>query len=229
MFEDILSAIPLGFFLAFLVGPVFFVLLETAALRGFRAALTFDLGVILADFIFLCIAYFSTNKLLTSIKDDPALFIFGGTVLLVYGVISFIKVKKSARKSANFEVQKLKRKDYIGVFVKGFLLNFINIGVLGFWLGLLIIFGPTLEMDPKRMSVFFGTILITYLIIDILKILLAKRLNKKLTTKRIILMKQAISILMLIFGIILVLRGTFPEDMHEIEENLDITMFQEFE
>lgn len=84
-------------------------------------------------------------------------------------------------------------------------------------------------MDPKRMSVFFGTILITYLIIDILKILLAKRLNKKLTTKRIILMKQAISILMLIFGIILVLRGTFPEDMHEIEDNLDITMFQEFE
>ncbi|MGO1751489.1 MAG: LysE family transporter, partial [Psychroflexus sp.] len=60
MFEDILSAIPLGFFLAFLVGPVFFVLLETAALRGFRAALTFDLGVILADFVFLCIAYFST-------------------------------------------------------------------------------------------------------------------------------------------------------------------------
>ena len=61
MFQDIFTAIPLGFFLAFLLGPVFFVLLETAAIKGFRAALSFDIGVILADAIFLLIAYFSEN------------------------------------------------------------------------------------------------------------------------------------------------------------------------
>ena len=43
MFQDIFTAIPLGFFLAFLLGPVFFVLLETAAIKGFRAALSFDI------------------------------------------------------------------------------------------------------------------------------------------------------------------------------------------
>ena len=60
MIEDILSGIPLGIFLSFMVGPVFFVLLETSALKGFRAALVFDMGVVLADIVFISIAYFSS-------------------------------------------------------------------------------------------------------------------------------------------------------------------------
>lgn len=94
MVQDILAAIPLGFFLAFLLGPVFFVLLETAAIKGFRAAFFFDLGVILSDIVFLFIAYLSTSKLLKSLKDDPALYIFGGVILATYGVISFLQAKK---------------------------------------------------------------------------------------------------------------------------------------
>ena len=94
MLQDILSALPLGLFLSFLLGPVFFVLLETAAIKGFRAAFSFDIGVILADIVFLCIAYLSTTKLLTRLKDDPALFIFGGVILATYGVMSFIQTKK---------------------------------------------------------------------------------------------------------------------------------------
>ena len=223
MLEDIISAIPLGVFLAFMVGPVFFVLLETAALRGFRAAFTFDLGVILADVFFLCIAYFSTSQLLKSIKDDPALFIFGGSVLVVYAVISYLKVKKATYTTADFEVQKLKRKDYISIFIKGFLLNFINIGVLGFWLGLLIIFGPTLNMEPSRMITFFSSILITYLVIDILKILLAKRLKNSLTPKRVVIVKKSISFVLLIFGVVLVIRGLFPDDVKQIENQFEKT------
>ncbi len=174
MLQDILSGIPLGFFLAFMVGPAFFILLETAAIRGFKAAFTFDIGVILADIVFIFIAYFSTNQLLRSIKDDPGLFIFGGGVLTIYGLIAYIKAKNATYTNADFEVQKLKRKDYLGIVAKGFLINFINIGVLGFWLGLLIIFGPSLEMEASRLVIFFTSIIVTYLLVDVLKILLAK-------------------------------------------------------
>lgn len=228
MLEDIFSAIPLGIFLAFMVGPAFFVLLETAALRGFKAAFSFDMGVIFADIVFILIAYFSTNQLLRSIKDDPALFIFGGSVLAIYGVISYLKIKKATYTRADFEVQKLKRKDYLGIVAKGFLLNFINIGVLGFWLGLLIIFGPSMEMQGSRLTVFFTTIILTYLVVDILKILLAKKLNKKLTPKRIALSKKGISLLLIIFGIILILRGVIPEKIEKLETDIekDITTIQ---
>jgi len=60
MIEDVQAAIPLGFLLSFMVGPVFFVLLETSATKGFRAGLIFDIGVIFADILFLFIAYFSS-------------------------------------------------------------------------------------------------------------------------------------------------------------------------
>ena len=77
-----------------MIGPVFFVLLETSVVKGFRAAVVFDLGVVFADIVFILIAFFSSYRLIQSIKDDPALFIFGGLVMLTYGIISFVKNKK---------------------------------------------------------------------------------------------------------------------------------------
>ena len=67
------------------------------------------------------------------------------------------------------------------MFVKGFLLNVINIGVLGFWLAVIISVGPKLEMQNSRMFTFFTSVIITYLLVDCVKILLAKQLKSKLT------------------------------------------------
>lgn len=221
MLQDILAAIPLGFFLAFLLGPVFFVLLETAAIKGFRAALSFDAGVIFADIVFLIIAYLSTTKLLNRIKDDPALFVFGGGILITYGLIQFIQTKKVLQHEEVPEIQRLNKRDYLGLAAKGFLLNFINIGVLGFWLGLIIVFGPKMEMAPDRITVFFGSVLGTYLVVDILKILLAKKLNRKLTPDRIYKVKRIISVILIIFGIFLVGQGLVPQEVNRIQEQID--------
>ena len=69
MFDDILAAIPFGIILAFTIGPVFFVLLETSATKGFKSALIFDCGVMLADILFIFVAFYSTNRLLEKVKD----------------------------------------------------------------------------------------------------------------------------------------------------------------
>lgn len=221
MLQDILAAIPLGFFLAFLLGPVFFVLLETAAIKGFRAALSFDAGVIFADIVFLLIAYLSTTKLLNRIKDDPALFVFGGGILVTYGIIQFIQTKKALQHEEVPEIQKLNKRDYLGLAAKGFLLNFINIGVLGFWLGLIIVFGPQMEMETNRMVVFFSSVLGTYLVFDILKIVLAKKLNRKLTPNRIFRVKRGISIVLIIFGVFLIGQGLVPQEMSRLQDQID--------
>ena len=222
MLQDIFAGIPLGFFLAFLLGPVFFVLLETAAIKGFRAAVFFDIGVIIADIFFLSIAYLGTSKLLNSIKDDPALFIFGGCIMATYGVITFVKEKKAIPHPDEEEgIRKLKKSALFQLAIKGFLLNFVNIGVLGFWLGLIIIFGPQLEMDPESLLVFFTTVIATYFVIDLLKILLAKRLNHKLTPTRIYRLKRGISVVIVIFGLVLVSRGIFPSEMEQLENRVE--------
>jgi threonine/homoserine/homoserine lactone efflux protein len=213
LLNDILSAIPLGFFLSFMIGPVFFVLLETSVVKGFRAALVFDLGVVLADIVFILIAFFSSYRLIQSIKDDPALFIFGGLVMLTYGIISFVKNKKESKKSLDeIDPKELAKTNYLSLFIKGFFLNFINIGVLGFWLAILITIGPQLELQTSRMITFFSTLIISYFITDIFKILLAKQLRNKLNPKNILLIKKFISIVLIICGVVLLSQAWFPQE-----------------
>ena len=209
--KDILSAIPLGFFLSFMIGPVFFVLLETSVVKGFRAAILFDLGVVLADIIFIVIAFFSSYRLIQSIKNDPALFIFGGLVMLTYGIISFVKNKKESKKSIDeIDPNELEKTNYLSLFFKGFFLNFINIGVLGFWLAILLTIGPQLELKTSRMLTFFSTLIVTYFVTDIFKIILAKQLRNKLNPRNILLIKKFISIILIICGAFILSQAWFP-------------------
>ena len=70
-----------------MVGPVFFMLIETSITKGFRAALTFDLGVVLADAMFITVSYFGSVTILQKIQDDPRIFMIGGFVLVCYGLV----------------------------------------------------------------------------------------------------------------------------------------------
>ena len=221
MIEDIITGIPLGIFLSFLVGPVFFVLLETSAVKGFRAAMVFDFGVVLADVLFIAVAYFSSYRLIQTIKNDPAIFIFGCIMMLSYGIISFIKLKKVSKKVDEIPVEELIKKNYIGLFFKGFFLNFINVGVLLFWFMILITIGPKLELETSRMITFFSTVLLTYLVVDIGKVLLAKQLRSKMTPTNILKIKKLISILLVIFGLTLMFQGWFPSEQKLVKKALE--------
>ena len=222
MIQDILTAIPLGIFLSFLIGPVFFVLLETSAVKGFRAALVFDLGVVFADIVFIVIAYFSSYKLIESLKNDPALFIFGGILMLTYGIISFIKLKKLKNDVSEEEIEFVfQKKDYRALFIKGFLLNFINVGVLLFWFLILITVGPKLELETTRMITFFSSVILTYLLVDTGKIVLAKQLKHKMTPKNTLTIKKVISLLLIVFGIAIMLQGWFPSDQKIVKKALE--------
>ena len=210
MLEDIQAAIPLGFFLSFMIGPVFFVLLETSVVKGFRAAISFNLGVVLADIIFIFLAYFSSYQLLENLSNQPGLYIFGGTLLSLYGVIVFSKKTKGELLDTNPHAPL--KSNYLQLFVKGFLLNFINVGVLVFWLGIIIVVGPNLDANPSRFLLFFGTLIISYFLTDVVKILLAKRLKAYLTPLIILNIKKALGVLLLIYGITLITKGFLPKD-----------------
>ncbi|MCO5724192.1 LysE family translocator [Robiginitalea marina] len=218
MWEDIQAAIPLGFLLSFMVGPVFFVLLETSATKGFRAGLVLDLGVILADIFFLIIAYFSSYQLLENLSNQPGLYVFGGVILLVYGLTTIFRSDFKEKKPRIVT----RGSDYLGLFVKGFLLNFINIGVLVFWLGVIIIVGPSLENEPNRLITFFSAMLGAYLATDIVKILLAKQLKRKLTRKRIYQIKKVLGIILALCGVVLIVKGFLPKDKLNIEQGIEL-------
>ena len=190
-----------------MAGPAFFVLIETSIVKGFRAALAFDLGVISSDVFFILLAYFSSYQLLENINNQPGLYVFGGTLLTFYGITIFLR-------KTNHDLRthpELKKKvNYIGFYVKGFLLNIINIGVLVFWLGLTVVVSPTLEGSNKSVLVFFSTLIITCLFVDILKIILAKRMKSYLKKENIIFVKKTLGIIIVLFGITLIFKGVVP-------------------
>ena len=220
MFDDILTAIPFGIILAFTIGPVFFVLLETSATKGFKSALIFDCGVMLADIFFILVAFFSTNKLLEKIKDDPNFLIFGGVLLVTYGIISFLKTSKSFREIVR-EYHKVEiKKGYGKLFLKGFLLNFINIGVLLGWVAFIVL-ANSLTDSKDGVILFLSTILIVYFLVDLIKIVIAKKLRNRLTPRLIFKTKKIIALVILGFGVLLLVQGFFPKEKELIKEKLE--------
>ena len=210
MIEDVRAAASLGFFLSFLIGPVFFMLIETSITKGVRAAITFNIGVIIADIIFISIAYISSYQLLENLSNLPGLYVFGGSILSVYGLI--ILVKKTNQKELQNEIKITVKVNYLQLLVKGFLLNFINIGVLVFWLGIVVVIGPSLENKLGRFVVFFSIVILAYFITDIVKIILAKQLKKKLTPSIIVKTKKTLGVMLVFFGLILIIKGFLPKD-----------------
>jgi len=221
--NDILNAIPIGIGLAFMIGPVFFVLLETSATKGFRAAVIFDLGVILADIVFVYFAYYGSRTLLQKIKDDPQLFILGGGILFVYGLVTYYKRRKPIITDKDLVI--VEKHNYINLFLKGFFLNFINIGVLAFWLGMVVVVSPNLELNDSRIFKYFTTIIVAYFLTDLIKILLAKQLKNNLTPIVIRKIKRGMGIALMIFGLVLAAKGFLPKKTMEkfdtvIEKNI---------
>lgn len=199
--------------MAFMIGPVFFMLLQTSVLKGARAAFAFDFGVILGDITFILIAYYGSRSLLEKIKDDPRLFFIGGLALIVYGLITYFEKqnKKEALESAKI-VEVSVKNNYIKLLLKGFFLNFINVGVLAGWLAIVMVVGPTLDMNPTSIFWYFATVILGYVVTDIVKIILAKQLKSKMTPLVIYKVKKVMGIILIVCGLYLMLIGFIPND-----------------
>ena len=201
---NFLTPISIGFFTAFIMGPVFWVLLETSITKGFRAAVAFDLGVIFADILFIAATYYGSVTLFLSESNREGLFILVGTIILLFGVYSWFTRKKQDEKIEITE----SRHNYIGLAAKGFAINIFNVGVFIFWGGVTIVAGPTTGSDPTSFIIFFSIVLLSYFITDLGKIAVAKQVNVFINEKTIVLVKSLLAIILIISGVVLIVGAT---------------------
>ena len=212
-FFDIKNALLIGFFMAFMIGPVFFMLIQTSIIKGARAAIVFDLGVILGDISFILLSYYGSRSLLEKIKDDPRLFFIGGMVLIIYGLITYFDKGNKKQVEESEELVNIPIKNnYLKLFLKGYFLNFINIGVLTFWLGLVLLIGPSLDMSRTAIFSYFGFIILGYFLTDLAKIFLAKKLKDKMTPTLVYRIKRIMGIILIVCGVFLILKGFIPNE-----------------
>ncbi len=198
-----ITPISVGFFTAFIMGPVFWVLLETSITKGIRAAVAFDTGVILADVLFIVATYYGSVKLFLSDSNKDGLFVLGGTIILLFGIYSWLTRDK---KDEKIEVTESKH-NYIGLAAKGFAINIFNVGVLIFWGGVTIVAGPSTGNDPLSFVAFFSIVLVSYFITDLGKIVVAKQLKVFINEKTIGFVKSILALILVISGIVLIIGG----------------------
>jgi threonine/homoserine/homoserine lactone efflux protein len=193
-----------------MMGPVFFTLLETSISKGFRAALSFDLGVIVADIMFIAVSYYGSVSILKKIQNDPRIFLIGGLVLILYGAYTIFN-KKTKKIISDEELVVVENNNYFGLFVKGFFLNSINFGVLAFWLAIVLAVSSNFLMDGVKVFRYFAVMIISFLCTDLVKILAAKQLKRRITPVMMRKVRHTLGVFFILFGIVLATKRYLPE------------------
>ncbi|MBI1836980.1 MAG: LysE family translocator [Flavobacteriia bacterium] len=201
MFDFVIEGIITGLILSIMIGPVFFVLLETSIRKGVRSAMSFDAGVLVSDLIYIALVYFFFSKVESITEEGENNLkakIVGGLLFLAYGVFTFFKKQKQVKVDEDGNII---QQDFLRLFFKGFILNFLNPMVIFYWFSILTIHGKESQIP------FVSIILITYFSIDFLKILGAKKLRPLVTENRLRTLNHLIGVIFLGFGIVLLVKG----------------------
>lgn len=210
MTELIIKAVVTGFILSIMIGPAFFVLLETSIKKGIRAALCFDFGILISDLIYILIAYtfFAEVASLTKGKNEIILKMIGGGLFIIYGLVMFIKKPKDHNVKDLGKVSH-STKDYIVLFVKGLVLNLTNPMVIFYWFSVMALGAKNdTDVDPStQMLIYISVLLSVFFSIDVLKIIGAKSLRPFITNAVLVSLNRITGSVLMLFGIVLLLQG----------------------
>jgi threonine/homoserine/homoserine lactone efflux protein len=206
--ELILKAVFTGIILSLMIGPAFFLLLETSIKKGVRAALAFDLGIFLSDLFYIVIAYIFYGEVskLVSGKHTELLKGISGGLFIIYGFISFFKKSKIQSQEA-IDNSSNTSKDYLIQFLKGLMLNLVNPMVIFYWFSVMAL-GTEHGADSWIDNILFiGVLLITFFSIDVLKIMGAKKLRPFITDQLLGSLNRITGAILVLFGVVLLLQG----------------------
>ena len=198
MFDVVLSGILLGLVLAMLIGPVFFLLIDTSIKKGFRIAAWLAAGVMLSDAFFIIITYFSSTALSFMKEYSREIGIGGAALLIVFGVLNFIK--KPHIQASELDLPDDSKSPLVDT-AKGFMMNFLNPFVLLFWMGVAGGISAREQWAQPEVIVFYSVVLTTVLGTDLLKAWLALKLKAVLKPSVLMRVNKISGIGLIIFGV----------------------------
>jgi threonine/homoserine/homoserine lactone efflux protein len=202
--DSIVNGVLSGLFLALLIGPVFFTLIQTSIEKGFRSGVFVAIGVSLSDAFYITLSYLGIYQIFNNQEFLKYLAYCGGGVLMVFGFYYvFIKNRKLSRLAEEVRVTSPVR-----LVAKGFIINGLTPMVLLFWIGTISF--ATSEFGystPGKAIPYFAAIVVTVFTTDVIKAKLADRLRVVLTQRFIRILNIVLGIAMIIFGTRLILNA----------------------
>ena len=204
MVQLVIQGFVLGVLLAFLIGPVFFALLDKSISKGKIAALVFDLGVLSSDILCLVLAYLGSKQLERFVTNNPWFFFVGGAAIVGYGLYLFVRPFNYQRHPIEMVPT---TRNAIGLFSKGFLLNIINPGVLLFWITVVLMVGGKYDFELATIVIHFGATFLAFAICDTLKIFGAAKLKQLMRPRMLFKFQRALAGGLILWGLFVLIKG----------------------
>ncbi|MGN6166097.1 MAG: LysE family translocator [Flavisolibacter sp.] len=198
--DALLKGITLGLLLAISVGPIVFTVIKQSLNNGTKGGLAFIAGISLSDILLVVMANLFTNLFDELNTHKKILATIASIFLILVGVyyLFFKKVKVNAEGEQSFV---FKTTDYLKLITTGFVMNIFNPGIIIFWLTTATTFiGNSLQ----HRLIIFGTALFLALLADIMKVVLANKIRKRLTPQNIHRINQVNGVILIGFGIVII-------------------------
>ena len=199
--EAVIKGVVSGLLLAVLVGPVFFTLIQTSIERGFKSGVYVAVGISLSDALCIVIAYLGIS-LINSPGFRVYLSYFGGAILLAFGIY-YLFVK--SRKPVIYNPAHIEERSPWRLMAKGFVINGFNPMVLFFWIGTMSVATALGYTTPGMAAIFFGSIVVTVFVTDVIKAKLSDKLRVLLTARTMKIMNLLVGVVMFGFGLKLII------------------------
>jgi threonine/homoserine/homoserine lactone efflux protein len=203
MLAPILKGLLLGLILSISLGPVIFAILKQSLTNGRKAGYIFVAGVSTSDVGLLLIANLFTSIFLLVLDHKAFIAMAGAGFLLLMGLYTLLFKKINMDSNMIGEEKVLRKREYLGIYISGFLMNTLNPSVFIFWFAWTAAIGASAAetLNPMQYKlIVFGTCLVFLLLSDLLKVALASKLRPTLTEKNLIWINRLSAIIILIFS-----------------------------
>ena len=203
MLAPIVKGLLLGLILSISLGPVIFAILKQSLTNGRKAGYIFVAGVSTSDIGLLLIANIFTSIFLLVLDHKAFIAMAGAGFLLILGLYTLLFKKIKIETDELGEEKIFRKRDYLGIYISGFLMNTLNPSVFIFWFAWTAAIGASAAETSNPVQyklIVFGTCLLFLLLSDLLKVALASRLRPSLTEKNLIWINRISAIIILIFS-----------------------------
>lgn len=203
MIAPVVKGLLLGLILSISIGPVIFAILKQSLTNGHKAGYAFVAGVSASDIslLFICNVFTALFTLVLSHKAVIAM--VGAGFLLLMGLYTLIFKKINIESLADDKEKNMRKRDLVGVFISGYLMNTLNPSVFLFWFAWTAAIGADASATNSPLAyklLVFGSCLLFVLVSDLAKVALAGTLRPRLTEKTLVWINRLSGIIILIFS-----------------------------
>jgi len=206
MYPALIKGVALGLLLSISVGPIIFAIIKQSINNGHKAGYIFVAGVSASDLSLVLICNFFTALFATTLNHRTGIAITGSCFLVAVGIYTLFFKKVTTDEGNNLMDKKMRKRDYVGIFISGYLMNILNPAVFIFWLAwtTAILGDAAGSSNPLQYKItVFATCLVVVLLTDIAKVILAGKIRTKLTPYTLKLINKLSGLILIGFGIAL--------------------------